>query len=71
MKVKLPDILQWWTIVAQLQYQKINRKCVKYRQERAQNIVLNGSVGQYLTVADFLTPKDSAGFQYQCKKCKT
>ena len=38
-----------WTIVTQLHYRTINRKCVKYRHERVQTIVLNGSVGHYLT----------------------
>ena len=38
-----------WTFVTQLHYRTINRKCVKYRHERVQTIVLNGSVGHYLT----------------------
>ena len=35
--------------MTQLQYRKINRKCVQYRHERVQRIVLNGSVWHYLT----------------------
>ena len=37
------------TIVTQLHYRPIYRKCVSYRHERVQTIVLNGSVGHYLT----------------------
>ena len=35
--------------MTQLHYWTINRKCVSDRQESVQTIVLNGSVGQFLT----------------------
>ena len=38
-----------WTFVTQLHYGTMNRKCVSYRQEMVQTIVLNGSVGHFLT----------------------
>ena len=47
----------------QLHYQTVNRKCAKYRQKRVQTIVLNGSVGQYLT----LNQSDCARFSYTTK----
>ena len=65
-----------WTIVTQLHYWTVNRKCALYRQERVQTIALYLSVGQYLTwhqsyCASFsYTPKIPVVFNNNAKNAK-